>query len=166
MLHEVFVDGIKFVPQATIQPVGDEVMRKALHELVSLHYFGQWHKAKGVTSQVIALLSPELAGVMAADVSAAFERTAGGPDGAGRPVQYSMNGWRGQLSDQVKELRGIAAAILADDWFDRDDLRAVVTELICMSNSVNCVSLPGNPTFSDMSDVEVAHLDEPDQEGC
>lgn len=75
MLHEVLIDGIKYVPQATIQPVDDKVMREALHMLVSLHYFGNWHKAQGVTSEVIALLAPELADVMDADVGAAFERT-------------------------------------------------------------------------------------------
>lgn len=75
MLHDVVIDGIKYVPQATIQPSDDEVLREALHELVSLHYFRQWHKAEGVTSLVISMLAPELAEVMDADVSAAFERT-------------------------------------------------------------------------------------------
>lgn len=74
MRHEVLIDGIKYVPQATIQQVGDEVMRQALRELLSLHYFGNWHKAQGVTSEVIALLSPELAAVMDVDIGAAFKR--------------------------------------------------------------------------------------------
>lgn len=74
MLHEVLIDGIKYVPQATIQPVDDETMRRALHMLVSLHYFGNWHKAQGATGEVIALLSPELAKVMDVDVGAAFKR--------------------------------------------------------------------------------------------
>lgn len=47
MLHEVMIDGIKYVPQATIQPTDDATLRAALHELVSLHYFGNWHKAQG-----------------------------------------------------------------------------------------------------------------------
>lgn len=75
MLHDVVIDGIRYVPQATIQPPDDETLRAALHELVSLHYFEQWHKAEGVTSLVISMLAPELANVMDADVGAAFERT-------------------------------------------------------------------------------------------
>lgn len=75
MLHEVMIDGIKYVPQATIQPTDDATLRAALHELVSLHYFGQWHKAQGVTGLVIEMLSPELSKVMDADIGAAFERT-------------------------------------------------------------------------------------------
>lgn len=75
MLHEVMIDGIKYVPQATIQPTDDATLRAALHELVSLHYFGQWHKAQGVTGLVIEMLSPELSKVMDVDIAAAFERT-------------------------------------------------------------------------------------------
>lgn len=75
MLHEVMIDGIKYVPQATIQPTDDATLRAALHELVSLHYFGQWHKAQGVTGLVIEMLSPELSKVMESDIGAAFERT-------------------------------------------------------------------------------------------
>lgn len=75
MLHEVMIDGIKYVPQATIQPTDDATLRAALHELVSLHYFGQWHKAQGVTGLVIEMLSPELSKVMDVDIGAAFERT-------------------------------------------------------------------------------------------
>lgn len=75
MLHEVMIDGIKYVPQATIKTQDDETPRRAVHELVSLHYFGNWHKAQGVTGLVIEILSPELSKVMAADIGAAFERT-------------------------------------------------------------------------------------------
>ncbi len=75
MLHEVMIDGIKYVPQATIQPTDDATLRAALHELVSLHYFGNWHKAQGVTGLVIEMLSPELGKVMDVDIGAAFERT-------------------------------------------------------------------------------------------
>lgn len=75
MLHEVIIDGIKYVPQATIQPTDDATLRAALHELVSLHYFGNWHKAQGVTGLVIEMLSPELGKVMDVDIGAAFERT-------------------------------------------------------------------------------------------
>ena len=82
MLHEVMIDGIKYVPQATIQPTDDATLRAALHELVSLHYFGtrhkaqgSRHKAQGVTGLVIEMLSPELGKVMDVDIGAAFERT-------------------------------------------------------------------------------------------
>ena len=32
-----------------------------------------------------------------------------------------------------------------------------------MSNSINCVYIEGDELFSDMSDLEIAHLDEIDQ---
>ena len=50
-------------------------------------------------------------------------------------MKFSMNGWRHNLSDKVKELRDVASTILNDEWFDADELRDAVTELICMSNS-------------------------------
>ncbi len=78
-------------------------------------------------------------------------------------MKFSMNGWRHNLSDKVKELRDVASTILNDEWFDADELRDAVTELICMSNSINCVYIEGDELFSDMSDLEIAHLDEIDQ---
>ncbi|MFM4785405.1 hypothetical protein ACEUCV_15475 [Aeromonas veronii] len=69
MLHEVVIDGIRYVPQAIIQPQDDETLRRAgvsplLRQL-----------AQGVTGLVIEMLSPELSKVMAANIGAAFERT-------------------------------------------------------------------------------------------
>ena len=78
-------------------------------------------------------------------------------------MKFSMNGWRHDFSNQVKELRDVAHSILNDDFFDADELRDVTTRLICMSNSINCVYIDGDELFSDMSDLEVAHLDEVDQ---
>ncbi|QNF19609.1 hypothetical protein FT688_03005 [Aeromonas hydrophila] len=77
-------------------------------------------------------------------------------------VGFSMNGWRRNLSEEVRSLRDTARQLLNDEEFDRDELRRVVDEIICMSNSVNCVSIEGEELFSDMSDVYVPILDEED----
>ena len=54
-------------------------------------------------------------------------------------VQFSMNGWRRQLSENMQELRDMVTSVLDDDYIDKDDLRNVVDELIALSNSVNCL---------------------------
>ncbi|MFQ1632644.1 hypothetical protein ACK39T_04460 [Aeromonas veronii] len=77
-------------------------------------------------------------------------------------VSFSMNGWRRNLSEEVRSLRDTAKQLLNDEELDRDELRRVVDEIICMSNSVNCVSIEGEELFSDMSDVCVPILDEED----
>lgn len=77
-------------------------------------------------------------------------------------VSFSMNGWRRNLSEEVRSLRDTAKQLLDDEELDRDELRRVVDEIICMSNSVNCVSIEGEELFSDMSDVYVPILDEKD----
>lgn len=75
-------------------------------------------------------------------------------------VSFSMNGWRRQLSEGVAELRDIVQAIKDDKDYNEDDLVAAVGELICLSNSVNCTSVEGVDGFTDMSDLEISHLDE------
>ncbi|MFQ2114705.1 hypothetical protein ACK334_00155 [Aeromonas veronii] len=77
-------------------------------------------------------------------------------------VSFSMNGWRRNLSEEVRSLRDTAKQLLNDEELDRDELRRVVDEIICMSNSVNCVSIEGEELFSDMSYVYVPILDEED----
>jgi hypothetical protein len=77
-------------------------------------------------------------------------------------VSFSMNGWRRNLSEEVRSLRDTVKQLLDDEELDRDELKRVVDELICMSNSVNCVSIEGEELFSDMSDVYVPILDEED----
>ncbi|BBR39339.1 hypothetical protein WP3W19E03_18640 [Aeromonas veronii] len=77
-------------------------------------------------------------------------------------VSFSMNGWRRNLSEEVRSLRDTAKQLLNNEELDRDELRRVVDEIICMSNSVNCVSIEGEELFSDMSDVCVPILDEED----
>ncbi len=79
---------------------------------------------------------------------------------------FSMNGFRHQLNGDVKELRAIAQAVIAGDEYDPDDFRRVVNDVITHSNVINCVYEEDNQSFSDMSDLEVAHLDEDEQEDC
>lgn len=75
-------------------------------------------------------------------------------------VTFSMNGWRRQLSEGVAELRDIVQAIKDDEDYDEDDLVAAMGELICLSNSINCTSIEGIDNFTDMSEIEISHLDE------
>ncbi len=77
-------------------------------------------------------------------------------------ICFSMNGWRRNLSDEVRSLRDTVKQLLDEDELDRDELKRVVDEIICMSNSANCLSIPGDELFSDMSDVYVPILDEED----
>lgn len=72
MAH-VVIDGIEYVPRAEIPPLDDERLKKALSELVSLHYHGDWHKAKPRTWDAINALAPELAKLVSIDPQAASD---------------------------------------------------------------------------------------------
>lgn len=46
-MPRVVIDDIEYVPRAEIPPLVDDKLTEALKELVSLYYFGDWHKARG-----------------------------------------------------------------------------------------------------------------------
>lgn len=73
MTH-VVIDGIEYVPKAEIPPLADGKLTNALKELVSLYYFGNWHKAQGCVWEAINSLAPELAELVSDDPSAAYHR--------------------------------------------------------------------------------------------
>jgi hypothetical protein len=52
-MAQVVIDGVEYVPRAEIPELTDERLKAALKELVSLHYFGDWHKAKPRTWDVV-----------------------------------------------------------------------------------------------------------------
>ena len=73
-MPSVMIDGIEYVPRAEIPPLDDENLTQALKELVSLYYFGNWHKAKGNIYNAIEHLAPEIAALVAEDPDAAYKR--------------------------------------------------------------------------------------------
>lgn len=79
-------------------------------------------------------------------------------------MKLSMNGFRRNISGDVRELRDIAESIIKDEWYDKEDLARAVNNVICHSNCLNCVYVDGDPDFTDMSDLEVPLLEEEEDE--
>lgn len=75
-------------------------------------------------------------------------------------VQFSLDGWRENLSDELKKLRAITTDILKEGEFDENELKEVVDELISMSNSFNYIHTNAIEGFNDVSKANIPHLDE------
>ena len=73
-MPRVVIDDIEYAPRAEIRPLVDDKLTEALKELVSLYYFGDWHKARGKVWNAIEYLSPELAELVANNPTAAYHR--------------------------------------------------------------------------------------------
>lgn len=73
-MAQVLIDGIEYVPRAEVPPFDDERVATALRELVSLHYFNDFHKARARTWDAINALAPDIAKLMSDDVQAAYYR--------------------------------------------------------------------------------------------
>lgn len=71
-MPRVVIDNIEYVPRAEIPPLDNDKLTKALKELVSLYYHGDWHKARGKVWNAIEYLSPELAELVSNDPRAAY----------------------------------------------------------------------------------------------
>jgi hypothetical protein len=74
-------------------------------------------------------------------------------------MKFSMNGFRKQLSSDVTALRDIVRAVVDGDHYDKQDLIDAVNNIITHSNVVNCVYHKDDPDFSDISHIEVEHLE-------
>ena len=74
-------------------------------------------------------------------------------------MQFSMNGFRHQLSNDVKSLRDIVQQMRGDEYFDEEELYEAVNQVITHSNVVNCVYSNDDPLFTDMSSIQVEHLE-------
>ncbi len=72
-MPRVIVDGIEYAPRADIPPPDNDKIMNALKELVSLYYFGDWHKAQGRVWDAICHISPELAELVYQNPTAAYE---------------------------------------------------------------------------------------------
>lgn len=81
-------------------------------------------------------------------------------------MKFSMNGFRSQLSGDVKELRYIVNNIINDEWYCKEELAEALNAVIRHSNCLNCVYSADDPDFTDMGDLETEplELDEEHQE--
>ena len=72
---------------------------------------------------------------------------------------FSMNGFRRQLSGDVKTLKNIIECVVNGEFYEEEDLIDAVNSVITHSNVVNCVFDNENPDFNDMSEIEVDHIE-------
>lgn len=79
-MTNVIIDGVRYVPDVDIKRPDDDNLTAALGELVSLYYFGDWHKANGRVFNAIELIAPELAKLISTDVEAAYIGVRGDDD--------------------------------------------------------------------------------------
>lgn len=80
MADEVWVNGVEYVPKASIPELTDERLKDALQQLVSMQYFRIQHKAIPQAWDVLNTLAPELARLSAEDPHAAYVRMHGSED--------------------------------------------------------------------------------------
>jgi len=78
-------------------------------------------------------------------------------------MKFSMNGFRGNLSNNVEELRDIVEKVLSEDFYEDEELKRCMNEVISNSNVLNCVFVKDDPEFIDMSHLEVKFLDDEDE---
>lgn len=74
-------------------------------------------------------------------------------------MRFSMNGFRRQLSSDTKQLRDLVDSAAKGDYFDSEDLVEAMNDLITHSNVINCTFDKNNPDFSDLSDLEIEHIE-------
>ena len=71
----VIIDGVKYVPEASIPPLEDGALLTAIRELVGIQYWsGQRHKHRAWAWDALNALAPELAEMCSDDPKAAYER--------------------------------------------------------------------------------------------
>ena len=74
-------------------------------------------------------------------------------------MKVSMNGLRRQLSTATENLKALVVDAAEMTLRDKAELYEAMNEVIQISNVLNCVYEPGDPEFTDMSDLEVDHLE-------
>ena len=75
-------------------------------------------------------------------------------------VNVSMNGFRRNLSESVKGLRDIVQNVIDGEHYDNEGLIDAMNEVICSSNSLNCIFQEGVKDFSDLSNISIELIDE------
>jgi hypothetical protein len=76
-MTKVIIDGVEYVPKASILPIDDNRIQSFLEVLTEMRYFNQNHKMKSLAWNAINALSPELAEL---SEEAAYERIHGVED--------------------------------------------------------------------------------------
>lgn len=74
---KVVIDDVVYVPRCNIGKIEDENLNKALKELVSLFYFGDWHKAESRIFEALDYIDPNLAELVSNDPKAAYSLFSG-----------------------------------------------------------------------------------------
>ena len=74
---KVVIDDVVYVPRCDIDEIGDENLNSALKELVSLFYFGDWHKAQPRIWEALNYIDPNLAELVSNDPEAAYSLLSG-----------------------------------------------------------------------------------------
>lgn len=74
-------------------------------------------------------------------------------------MKFSMDGFRKTLSKDVRSLRDIIKDVVEGNDYDEDDLIEAVNEVIQHSNVLNCVSIEGDESFTDISNISVEYID-------
>lgn len=74
-------------------------------------------------------------------------------------MNVSMDGLRRSLSGDIKKLRDIIEDVINDNYYYKYDLIEAMNQVITDSNVLNCVFHPNDPNFTDISSVEVEHIE-------
>lgn len=75
MTTKVIIDGVEYVPRASVPPLTDYRLKQALQSLTEIQYFKECsHKHRAWAWEALNALAPELAELAANDPSAAFNR--------------------------------------------------------------------------------------------
>ena len=80
-------------------------------------------------------------------------------------MNFSMNGFRSNLSSDVAQLRRLVKRVVDGDYDITDDkyeLIEAMDAVINASNGLNCVSIEGDDSFIEMGEVCVPGVDDDD----
>lgn len=57
---KVIIDGVEYCPKCEIQPLNDEILKKALELITTMRYLNESHKMMPHTWELLEILAPEL----------------------------------------------------------------------------------------------------------
>lgn len=73
-MPEVLVDGVVYVPRASIPQLADDRLIRCLESLIEIQYFNIEHKNRAIAWNALHALSPELAQLASDNPQAAYDR--------------------------------------------------------------------------------------------
>lgn len=74
-------------------------------------------------------------------------------------MKFSMNGFRRSLSAEVDRLRQEVERVVMGAGYDEEELAEAMNAVVTASNVINCVYQDGDDNFSDISDLEIPHIE-------